>query len=199
LINCEELLILSEVQDNLIGRRTVFKFSDKEVPLECLEIAFEAARFAPCHKQTHPWKFYVLGPESRSSMIPTVEKLAKEKIRSSEEVMSEEVIERARNKIKSPPVLIAVTSKRSPDDSFREQEDYAASVCALHNLVLSFWDQGIGSQWSTGSITRHPETYDALDISAVEEKIIGLVKAGYPETIPQRNKKPKSEIRFFLP
>ena len=196
--NYEELLILSEVQENLIGRRTVFKFRDKEVPLECLEIAFEAARFAPCHKHTHPWKFYVLGPESRRSMLPTVEKLAKEKIKSSEEIVSEEVIERARNKIKSPPVLIAVTSKRSLDDSFREQEDYAASVCALHNLVLSFWDQGIGSQWSTGSITRHQETYDALDISAAEEKIIGLVKAGYPETIPQRNKKSKSEIRFFL-
>ena len=191
--------ILSEVQENLISRRSVFRFIDKEVTDDCLEIAFEAARFAPCHKQTHPWKFYVMGPDTRDAIIPTVEYLAKEKIIDSEEMMSKQLIERARKKITSPPVLIAVTSKLTPSDPFREEEDYAATVCALHNLVLSLWDQGIGSQWSTGSITRHLETYKALDISDSEERIIGLIKAGYPDVIPNRNKKAKSEIRFFLP
>lgn len=194
-----ELRTLSKVQENLIGRRSVFRFIEKEVADSCLEMAFEAARFAPCHKQTHPWKFYVMGPETRNSIIPTVEHLAKEKVLNSEEIMSEQLVERARKKITSPPVLIAITSKLSPDDPFREEEDYAATVCALHNLVLSLWDQGIGSQWSTGSITRHPETYKALEISDSEERIIGLIKAGYPEIIPKRNKKSKSEIRFFRP
>ena len=65
---------------------------------------------------------------------------------------------RAVSKIIDPPILIAVTSKLSPDDSFREEEDYAASVCALHNAVLYLWDMGVGSQWSTGAITRHKKT-----------------------------------------
>ena len=190
---------LSEVQENLISRRSVFRFIDKEVANNCVEIAFEAARFAPCHKQTHPWKFYVMGPETRNAIIPTVEHLAKEKIIDSEEMISDQLIERAKKKITSPPVLIAVTSKLTPGNSFREEEDYAATVCALHNLVLSLWDQGIGSQWSTGSITRHADTYKALGISDSEERIIGLIKAGYPDVIPNRNKKAKSEIRFFLP
>ena len=85
-------------------------------------------------------------------MIPVITRLAKIK---SEKKGSKNLAadaERAIKKITQPPLLIAVTSQKSPDDKFREKEDYAASVCALHNLVLSLWDNGVGSQWSTGSI-----------------------------------------------
>ena len=108
-------------------------------------------------------------------------------------------LQRARDKILQPPVLIAVTSKLDSEDSFREEEDYAATVCSLHNMILSLWDQDIGSQWSTGSITRDPNTYSALSIAMDEERIIGFVKVGYPEVIPSKEKKPISEIRFYLP
>ena len=97
------------------------------------------------------------------------------------------------------PVIIAVTTKLSPDDSFREEEDYAATVCSLHNLVLSLWDLGIGSQWSTGGITRHKSTYEILGINEQEERIIGFLKIGYPKDIPKKEKKKVSEIRKYLP
>ena len=94
--------------------------------------------------------------------------------------------------------MIAVSSKKSSDDKFREKEDYAASVCALHNMVLSLWDNGVGAQWSTGSITRDQETYDILSIDSGAEEIIGFVKAGYPEKIRQVRKKPVEEIVTYL-
>lgn len=188
---------MSDVLSTIIARRTVYKFQSKAVPKSVLEDAFEAARHAPCHKHTHPWKFYVLGPATRKKLIPAVERLAKLKAGSTTTV-SPEVIERARQKMLSPPVMIAVTSKRSADDAFREQEDYAASVCALHNAVLFFWDQGVGCQWSTGGITRDEDLYGALDIVPDSERIIGLLKAGYPESIPSVKKKDVDEIRFYL-
>ena len=67
---------MSDVQKNIISRRTVYKFDQREVPATVLEIAFEAARHAPNHKHTHPWKFYVLGQEARSSILPEVKRLA---------------------------------------------------------------------------------------------------------------------------
>ena len=187
---------MSEVLRNIIERRTVYKFQSKEIPPEVLEEAFEAARHAPCHKHTPPWKFYALGPKTRAKILPAVERLAKEKANMPE--IDDAVLERARRKILSPPALIAVTSLRNVQDPFREEEDYAASVCALHNAVLALWNHGIGCQWSTGGLTRDSELYSALNINQNDERIIGLLKAGYPESIPSINKKGIEEMRFYL-
>ena len=190
---------MSRVHENIISRRTIYRFEEAPIEMAALEVAFEAARHAPCHKQTHPWKFYVLGEDARSSMIPEVERLAREKAAGKGEDEIQEGIQKAISKILSPPVLIVVTSSVTPEDDFREMEDYAATACSVQNLALSLWDQGIGSQWSTGGITRSDFVYGALGISPMEEKIVGFVKAGYPAAIPQREKKSIAEIREYLP
>ena len=132
-------------------------------------------------------------------MIPEIERLAKKKAVGRGEDEIQEGVQKAISKIMSPPVLIAVTSAVTPEDDFREMEDYAATACSVQNLVLSLWDQGIGSQWSTGGITRSDFVYGALGISPTKEKIVGFVKAGYPAAIPQRVKKSIAEIREYLP
>tara|TARA_B100001564_G_scaffold135070_1_gene113307 strand:+ start:5034 stop:5606 length:573 start_codon:yes stop_codon:yes gene_type:complete len=190
---------MSKVQENILTRRTIFRFSDKLVSKDCIETAIEAARHAPCHKNTHPWKFYIMGSATRKKLIPIVETLAKAKADSEDQQKLEALLDRVRNKILKPPVLIAITTLINEEDSFREEEDYAATVCALHNMVLSFWDQGIGTQWSTGSITRNKNTYLALSIPKESERIIGFIKAGFPENTPTKEKKPIDEIRFYLP
>ena len=58
---------------------------------------------------------------------------------------------------------------------------------------------GIGSQWSTGGITRHSITYTKLGVDKKLEKIIGFLKVGYPQNIPKKKKKKVSEIRRYLP
>ena len=63
----------------------------------------------------------------------------------------------------------------------------------------SLWGEGIGSQWSTGSITRHSSTYSVLEIDEEMERIVGFLKAGYPESIPNKEKKSPNEIRKYLP
>ena len=189
---------MSEFQDVLTSRRTIYRFSEKKVGAEALELAFDAARNAPCHKNTHPWKFYVMGDEVRKEIIPEVKRLAKKKVPDGEN--SEAGISKAVDKILSPPVLICFTSALSPQDSFREEEDYAATVCATHNLVLSLWGNGIGSQWSTGAITRSKASYGAIGASPDEERIIGFIKIGYPTGgVPSKNKKGLEEIREYLP
>ena len=190
---------MSGTQEILNSRRTVYRFRDKQIDPSDLEQAFEAANNAPSHKQTYPWKYYVLGRETREMLLPSVISLSREKeIRKGGEV-SESFETRAVSKIMDIPVIIAVTTKLTPDDAFREEEDYAATVCSLHNLVLSLWDKGIGSQWSTGGITRHPSTYKNIGISDSLERIIGFVKIGYPESVPEKKGRNMSEIVKYLP
>ena len=190
--------MMSDVQDNILTRRTVYKFTDKEVPESVINQALIAASKAPCHKHTHPWKFYVLGSETRSKLIPVIKKLAELKsIKLGSKDLKKDA-ERAIKKITQPPILIAITSKKDPEDKFREKEDYAATVCALHNMVLSFWDNDIGSQWSSGSITRDLDTYQILSINPKTEEMIGFLKAGYPEAIPNVKKPSFEELTVYL-
>ena len=189
---------MTSLQNVINNRRSIYRFTDQEISDEILQQALLAASNAPCHKHTHPWKFYVLGNESRKTLIPTISRLAKIKSEKMQSKDFETDNERAIAKIMKPPLLIVVTSKKSPNDKFREKEDYAASVCALHNLVLSLWENNVGSQWSTGSITRDRDTYDALSIEFSQEEIIGFVKAGFPEKVREVKKKPLSEIVTYL-
>ena len=189
---------MSSFQEILTNRRTAYRFESKSVSDSILQEALYAASQAPCHKHTHPWRFYIIGNNTRHKLIPTIERLADLK---SAKIGSSEIQkgrERAINKITEPPILIAVTSKTNKLDLFREKEDYAATVCALHNLVLSLWDNDIASQWSTGSITRDEETYRALSIDSEQEEIIGFIKAGYASSIPKVNKLQVEEITTFL-
>ena len=188
---------MADVQQTLTSRRTVYRYKREEVPDWILECAFEAASNAPCHKNTHPWKFYVMGEKTRGSLIPEVEKLAKKKSVDGEELGAG--ISRAIEKIISPPLLICVTSARSPLDPFREEEDYAATACTIQNMALSLWGNGVGSQWSTGSITRSDAAYAAIGVTREKERIVGFIKAGYPEKIPSITKKAVEDIRAYLP
>ena len=189
---------MPNLDDTLMTRRTVYKFLDQTVSKENITKAITAAAQAPCHKHTHPWKFYVLGEKAKLSLTPVIERLAYNKSQKLGSKNFEQDRKRALSKLINKPLVIVVTSKLTPDDKLREKEDYAASVCALHNMVLSFWGNGIGAKWSTGSITRDIQTYTALSIDMETEEIIGFIKAGYAEKIPQVNKKPISELTTYL-
>ena len=104
-----------------------------------------------------------MGKEARKEIIPEVKRLAEKKVTDGGDAGAG--ISKAVDKILSPPVLICVTSALSPQDPFREEEDYAATVCATHNMFLSLWGIGIGSQWSTGAITRSEASYGAIGAS----------------------------------
>ncbi len=189
---------MNSFQELLLTRRTVYKFMEKNVPDEVVVQALQAATNAPCHKHTHPWKFYLIGDETRTLLIPSVKRLAEIKSKKRGSLDFERDMQRAVEKILAVPVLFAITSKRTPDDLFREREDYAATVCALHNMVLSLWANEVGSMWSTGSITRDVQTYHDLGIDMEKEEIIGFLKAGYPKATPSVHKPSYDEVTIHL-
>tara|TARA_B100000900_G_scaffold390496_1_gene384271 strand:- start:1336 stop:1908 length:573 start_codon:yes stop_codon:yes gene_type:complete len=190
---------MSEFQDVLKSRRTVHRFADRPIEEAIVNQALEAANQAPCHKHTHPWKFYLLGEKTRQTLVPTITHLAAAKSEQKKSPDPEHDSKRAIGKVMNPPLLVAVTNKQSPQDPFRQKEDYAASVCALHNMVLSLWGNGVSAKWSTGGLTRHPETYENLGIDPKKEEIIGFVKAGYADALPVVNKPTIEDTARHLP
>lgn len=183
----------------LISRRTVHKYTSEPVADEAIDRALEAARWAPNHKLTEPWRFVVVGPETRERLGAVADRLARKKAGGLPADELEAMVLKQVKKITRLPALVVVTSRRSPGDAFREQEDYAASVCALHNLVLSLWGDGLGAQWSTGGITRDEETYRVLGVDPEAESIIGFLKVGHPEVVPPSRRKDLAEVVVRLP
>ena len=112
---------MSKVQDVLNSRRTVYKFTKQEVEQHKIDQALLAASNAPCHKHTHPWNFFIMKENIRQELIPTITKLAQEKSHKNNSIDLAKDVQRAVNKIILPPVIIAVASKKTPNDNFREK------------------------------------------------------------------------------
>lgn len=187
------------VQEALLSRRTTYAFVDRPVPPEAIARALEAARWAPNHKLTEPWRFRVLGPETTAQVAAIAGRLAREKASSASEEDREKQGRRAEEKITGVPALVAVAQVRTPEDPFRDREDFAAVTCAIHNFVLSLWAEGIGCQWSTGAVTRHADTARRLGIEPPTLEIVGLLRIGYPAQLPAARRRPLEEVARFLP
>ena len=58
------------IEQLITGRRTIYDFKPGPVPpADLLRKAIAAARWAPNHRLTEPWHFYLLGPETIRAVI----------------------------------------------------------------------------------------------------------------------------------
>ena len=178
-----------DLQEALLNRRTVHHYLPEAVDESIIMGALEAAIRAPNHKLTNPWRFTIVGPQVRRQLVDLGVELKRQK----KNGLSPRATKILRAKYANPAYLIVV-SQVLDDDSFRRREDYAAVCCAIQNLCLHLWGEGVASKWSTGSVTRHEDTYTLLEINADDEDIVGFVWAGVPEDIPDPPRRPLQQV-----
>ena len=178
--------------DNLITqRRTIHNFKPEKPPREILLKAVETARWAPNHYLSEPWRFYLLGEETANAITDLNADLIAQK-------KGPQAAEKKRRRWRNIPGWLVVTCEKS-DNPLRYQEDYAACCCAIHNLSLYLWSQGIGIKWTTGNVIRTDEFYDTVWLDPETETVVGLLWYGYPTDIPKAHRKSISEILTELP
>lgn len=164
-----------ELYETILARRTIKDFKTVPVPGDVLEHALTAGLWAQNHRMTEPWRFVVLGPQTHAALANGDAKLL------------------------SKPRIVAVAYRLSADAQQR-REDYAAVCCAIQNIQLAAWAEGLGMQWSTGRVSQMPQTYELLGINSAEEEIAGLLYFGYPAVVPAATpRKPLSELMRKLP
>lgn len=175
----------------LRARRTIHDFLPERPPREAVLAALDAARWAPNHRLTEPWRFYLLGAQTAERLSLLNAELVSRK--SGEEAAAAKL-----RRWRAMPGWLAVTCVKSADAA-REQEDYAACCCAVQNLLLALWATGIGSKWSTGKVIREPAFFDAIGADAAQEFCVGLVWYGYPQSVPAQHRVPLTETLFERP
>ncbi len=162
-----------DLQEALLTRRTIHKYRGGPLPEGALDEALLAAHHAPNHKFTVPWRFTVVGDETRHKLVPVGVRAKAER-----KPLREGQEEAIRAKLLQATALIVVSRVRCTDP-FTAREDYAACACAIQNLMLSLHARGVGSKWTTGGVTRHPASYAVLGIDGADEEVVGWVWAGW--------------------
>ncbi len=170
----------------LLERCTVHDYSEQPLPEGALDRALMAALAAPNHRMTEPWRFTIPGPQTRRQLCDISIRL---KAGPGEQVRPE-LADKVRRKMQNPAELVVVSRVRNDEPSV-EREDYAAVACAIQNLALSLWSEGVGSKWSTGAVTTAAASYQVLGIDVEVEEIVGFVWVGMaakPATKTRRRK-----------
>lgn len=158
----------------ICSRTTVLDFSSEPLPQGALHRGLEAGLTAPNHRLTEPWRFIRVGHQTREGLARVQARL-KDRGRTP----SAETLTRAREKLSNPPELIVLLREVNADAAVG-REDYAAIACAVQNISLSLWAEGVGSKWSTGGVTSDAETYSLLGLDAATTEIVGFLTIGYP-------------------
>jgi nitroreductase len=187
-----------DVREALRTRRTVHQFRAGSLPDGALERALEAALQAPNHRLTEPWRFVRVGPETRHALLELGIALA---TGGSWSTLGPAAQARLEATVLNPAELLVVSQVLHAELAVR-QEDFAAVACAVQNMSLSLWSEGIGSKWSTEALTEHPRVHAALGIDPERERIVGFFWAGLaaqPEPSKPRRRKSIEHVLRVLP
>jgi nitroreductase len=161
-------------------RRSIRQFTDREVVREEIEGLLEVAVLAPNHRMTQPWRFYVLGPESRRAYGAT---LGERKARRVEDPGAARMVrEKVAAEHASLPAMIVVAMKQNDDPEIRE-ENYAAVMMAVQNIMLAAADAGLGTHIKTGAVMQDPAARAAAGV-AEDERIVAVINLGEPAEVP---------------
>jgi nitroreductase len=178
-------------------RTSVRRFRPDPVPREVVERLLECAVRAPNHKLTEPWRFAVLTGPARDHYADI---RARHRLKRYTDPLSPEAkagADKVRRESRDTPVYIIVMVANNPDDITRE-EDYAATMMAVANLMIAAQSLGLGTYLKSGGVMRDPELMKLARVPQ-DHRIVGLVSLGYPaEKDPPRRRKSASELTRWV-
>lgn len=178
------------------SRTSVRRFRPDAVRRETIDQLLDCAVRAPNHKLTEPWRFAVLttGARDRFAEIRARHRLKRFENQSSPEAQA--AADKVRREAREVPVYIVVMSSVSPDEITRE-EDYAATMMAIANLMIAAQSLGLGTYLRTGGVMRDPALLELAGVSQ-NVRVVGILSLGYPadQEKPHRRKRAAELTRW---
>lgn len=178
-------------------RTSVRRFRPDPVPRNVIERLLECAVRAPNHKLTEPWRFAVLTGNARDrfSEIRAAHRLKRFDDPSGAEARA--AADKIRRESRETPVYLAVMAAVNPDEITRE-EDYAATMMAIANLMIAAESLGLGTYLKTGGVMQDPGLAELVEVPD-KFRVVGIVSLGYPaeQEAPHR-RKPVAELTRWV-
>ena len=174
-------------------RTSVRRFRPDPVSRDTIERLLDCAVRAPNHKLTEPWRFCVLTDSARDRFADIRADHRLKRFADSASVEALAGADKVRRESRGTPAYVVVMVAQDPDEITRE-EDYAATMMAIANLMIAAQSLGLGTSLKTGGVMNDPAL---MQLAAVPEnfRVVGIVSLGYPAvTEPPRRRTPASEV-----
>jgi nitroreductase len=168
-----------ELRRAIETRRTHKQYGSQAVDEPMLRELVDLARYAPNHHLTQPWRFRVLGPETRAAL----EASAGDK----------EAV-----KLRRAPTLVLATAVLS-GDPHTDREDLLATGCAVYAVLLGATERGLASYWRTPAALESDEARGILGLEP-DESVVALIHLGPRATDPpEKERAPLEAVLSTLP
>ena len=178
----DEAMNMTEIAQQLIRqRRSIYTnlFAGDEVPQKVIEEMVEAARWAPTHKLTQPWRFAVFSGEGRERLARYQAGVYMDRSRAKGKFDAKKY-----EKLLSKPLecshVIAIGMHRDPEERIPESEEICAVAAAVQNMWLTASAHKVGCYWSTGGITFYKNVGEFFGWEK-EDQLLGYLYLGMPK------------------
>lgn len=184
-----------DVLNAIHSRRSIREFTDRPIGREEIERLLAAVIQAPNHRMTQPWRFYVLGPEARRAYGAVLGARKAKRIEDPEAARA--VVEKVSAAEAAVPATIAVGMTLDANPEIRE-EDYAATLMGVQNLLLGAVAMGLGTHLKTGAVMDDPRARAAIGVPE-GERIVALVQIGETAAEPEvRARRPVEDVTTWV-
>jgi len=180
-----------DVLEAIRSRRSIKQFTDRPVSREEISRLLDLAVNAPNHRMTQPWRFYVLGPETRRAYGAVLGARKAKRVEDPEAAQA--VLEKVAEAETAIPATISVAMTLDENPETRE-EDYAATMMVVENLCLAAHGMGLGTHIKSGAVMDDPRARAAVGVPE-GERIVATVHLGEPAEIP--DPKPRQTAEEF--
>ncbi|MDE6728830.1 MAG: nitroreductase family protein [Oscillospiraceae bacterium] len=196
-----------EEYDPIYTRRSIRRFSKREVPVELINKMLEAAIQAPSAKNRQPWRFIVFGGEHKTEFERCMEcGLFREKTGETILPKSGFGLSDAKNTLKimreAPILIVVINSNGSSPFNPIDSDDRVTEICdtlsigaAVQNMLLTAERLGLGTLWIANTCFAYPELMELLK---TDGQLVGAVAVGYADEAPSpRSRKSLEEIAEY--
>lgn len=174
-----------QIPEIIEQRRSIKHFTDRAVTRDEIETLLAAAVLAPNHRLTNPWRFYVLGPESRHAYGLALGERKGRKLPDAEAARALRESVAAEHRALPCMIVVAIIQHDNPET---REEDYAAAMMAIENLALTAVALGLGTHIKTGGVMGDAAARGAAGVGD-NERIVAIVNVGQPAEIPAPKKR----------
>jgi len=191
-----------ELLEAIRSRRSVRDMQSTPIPDSVMLTILDAAVWAPNHRLTQPWRFAILGPESRLALVEAIIDLRVDALGETPDAKTIEKMKAPlRQRFIDVGAVVAVSYAVAENaDVHRKRDDLWAVCAAIQNMQLAAWSQGVGACFVNGVVTRITKTDEILELSKRGESLVGMVIFGYPTQTPEPvERTPSSEFTRILP
>ena len=183
----------------VVRRRRSFgldKISSEPVDREQIEFVLEAARWAPNHGGTEPWRFAVFSGQARAQLGDAFAEAYRQFTPGEAFKPLNQAAQR--DKVWKAPVWIGLGVQFSGRPSVTDLEEVMAVACATQNMMLAATSLGLASKWSSGLVNTHPSLAPLLGLKA-PNRVLGFLHLGYPSVRWPDGKRglPEKNVTWF--